>query len=196
MDILHALGFCCSYKEVLMFERNASMESNVDLSECFQSESSFLKFAADNVDHNTCTLDGRNTFHGMGMIASISMGKFMAKEIPRKKVSDKELLTKSHVPIIHFNEKASLLKGIKFKTLQKKALTNFHENLLWTLTHFFKNPTPIWSGTMQLLHESSNKDQYQKDIILPLPIIDVDPTNMSCILSTLSFLANIAHTSD
>ena len=99
VDILQALGLCCSYKEVLMFERNAAMECNIDLSDFFN-ENSFLKSSADNVDHNACTLDGRNTFHGMGMIASISKGNFISREIPRKKVSDKELLMKSYVPII------------------------------------------------------------------------------------------------
>ena len=59
-----------------MFERNAAMDCNVGLAGCF-GESSFIKFSADNVDHNTCTLDGRNTFYGMGMIASIIKGKFI-----------------------------------------------------------------------------------------------------------------------
>ena len=28
----------------------------------------FSQNIADNVDHNLCTLDGKNTFHGMGII--------------------------------------------------------------------------------------------------------------------------------
>ena len=28
----------------------------------------FSQHVADNVDHNLCTLDGKNTFHGMGII--------------------------------------------------------------------------------------------------------------------------------
>ena len=32
--------------------------------------SSFTQSAADNVDHNVCTLDGKDTFHGMGIIAA------------------------------------------------------------------------------------------------------------------------------
>ena len=30
----------------------------------------FTQFCADNIDHNVCTLDGNNTFRGMGMIAA------------------------------------------------------------------------------------------------------------------------------
>ena len=32
----------------------------------------FLQWSADNVDHNSRTLDGRNTFHGMGIIAAVT----------------------------------------------------------------------------------------------------------------------------
>ena len=30
-----------------------------------------LLFAADNVDHNILTIDGKGTFHGMSMIAAV-----------------------------------------------------------------------------------------------------------------------------
>ena len=46
----------------------------------------FAQWVADNVDHNTATLDGKNTFHGMGIIAaSIGNGSFSCKRIPRGK---------------------------------------------------------------------------------------------------------------
>ena len=46
----------------------------------------FAQWVADNVDHNTATLDGKNTWHGMGIIAaSIGNGSFSCKRIPREK---------------------------------------------------------------------------------------------------------------
>ena len=46
----------------------------------------FAQWVADNVDHNTATLDGKNTWHGMGIIAaSIGNGSFSCKRIPRGK---------------------------------------------------------------------------------------------------------------
>ena len=46
----------------------------------------FAQWVADNVDHKTATLDGKNTFHGMGIIAaSIGNGSFSCKRIPRGK---------------------------------------------------------------------------------------------------------------
>ena len=35
---------------------------------------SFLQFAGDNVDHSLATLDGKGTFHGMGIILTIIIG--------------------------------------------------------------------------------------------------------------------------
>ena len=192
IECLHALGFSSSYREVLMFERNAAMVCGAEL-EGYLDKNSSVKFSADNVDHNTCTLNGQNTFHGMGMIASISKGKFRSKQIPRKKGSDKELLKVSHVEIIQYQKRKHLLKGIKFKPLQKQNPTSSFIDLLWKVSWHFKTPTPIWSGTMQLIHENQNKENYEKDSITFLPIIDLDPANMSCILSTLSFLSNLAH---
>ena len=94
IESLHALGFSSSYKEVLKFERNAAMACDTLLEGCLDVDSS-VKFSADNVDYNTCTLNGLNTFHGMGMLATINKGKFCTTEVPRKKVSDKELLKKN-----------------------------------------------------------------------------------------------------
>jgi hypothetical protein len=31
-----------------------------------------VQYVADNADHNLCTLDGKGTFHGMGIIAAIT----------------------------------------------------------------------------------------------------------------------------
>ena len=35
-------------------------------------EDSFITFVGDNVDHNTATLDGKETFHGMRVVAAIT----------------------------------------------------------------------------------------------------------------------------
>ena len=46
-----------------------------------------VQFVADNVDHNSATIDGQNTFHGMGMIAVVTPGVSKPRKIPRKKVT-------------------------------------------------------------------------------------------------------------
>ena len=111
IESLHALGFSASYKEVLKFERNAAMISGAKLDGRVD-ESITLKFSADNVDHDTFTLNGQDTFHGMGMMASISKGKFKTIEVPRNTVSDNELLKISQIEIIKYHQRKDLLQGL------------------------------------------------------------------------------------
>ena len=47
-------------------------------------EGSTLDFIADNVDHNTCTLNGDSTMHDMGIITAITKGKLTQTDIQQK----------------------------------------------------------------------------------------------------------------
>ena len=96
IDTLHKIGFCSSYKEALRFERCAAALNGCDL-ETLLTPNSKLKCSADNVDDLTRTLDGKNTFHGMGIIAIVSNGSFSEKLIIRREVPDEEILRKSEV---------------------------------------------------------------------------------------------------
>eukprot|EP00794_Sanderia_malayensis_P021141 gene21141-23219_t len=85
VESLHAHGFCVSYSEVKRFESSAAALQQNDVfglaSGCF------TQFVADNVDHNTRTLDGTSTFHGMGMIAVATPKISGHKVIPRVKIT-------------------------------------------------------------------------------------------------------------
>ena len=67
IDWLHRLGSCCSYQEVQTFGKNAAVTQGTGI---LNHTSEFV----DNVDHNLRTLDGNDTFHGMGLIATITPG--------------------------------------------------------------------------------------------------------------------------
>ena len=88
IDKLSKLGFSVSYQEVRRFKQLVA-ENDDFLNSMVSARPEFVQWVADNVDHNTATLDGKNTLHGMGIIAaSIGNGKFSCKRIPRgKKVS-------------------------------------------------------------------------------------------------------------
>ena len=85
---LNKLGFCVSYDEVTRFKQNVVQSTNVeDFISASHSGSSFTQWIADNVDHNLATIDGKQTFHGMGIICATT-GQFGYKkdtEIPREK---------------------------------------------------------------------------------------------------------------
>ena len=70
------MGFASSYNEVLRFEKNAADSVAPDmLADDIDVLDMTLLFAGDNVDHNILTIDGKGTFHGMGIIAAITPGR-------------------------------------------------------------------------------------------------------------------------
>ena len=75
IDSLSTMGFASSYPEVQRFDMNAACLLAPDVlgGDIVILGQSRL-FAGDNVDHNIITLDGKGTFHGMGMIAAITTG--------------------------------------------------------------------------------------------------------------------------
>ena len=50
-----------------------------------------MQYMADKVDHNVCTLNGLNTFHGMGIIATIKPKVNSSIIVPKKIVSTDSL---------------------------------------------------------------------------------------------------------
>ena len=54
-----------------MCVRNAVVSNRTDNSGL---SSKFIQYAADNIDHNIPTLDVKNTFNGIGMIAAVKPG--------------------------------------------------------------------------------------------------------------------------
>ena len=71
IDSLHRQGFCISYDEVLNYERSAA-SSGMSLPLVISENDFFMQAIADNVDHNMQTIDGKNTFHGMGIIVAVT----------------------------------------------------------------------------------------------------------------------------
>ena len=54
---------------------------------------------ADNVDHNISTIDGKDTFHGLGIITTITPGN---KRIPIADVSNEEIIAAGRIDIQYF----------------------------------------------------------------------------------------------
>ena len=70
IDSLHRHGHCSFYSEVQMFERNAVVTSGTELN--IPDGDFLVLYVADNVDYNIGTIDCKNAFHGMGLIATIT----------------------------------------------------------------------------------------------------------------------------
>ena len=186
-ETLYRMGFASSYEEIKRFESSAATTNGVNIPSI--PENSFLQFSADNVDHNTRTLDGLNTFHGMGMMAMITPAISYKKTIPKVKRSEDEIASTGHVKIHHYNTKPDPAK------LSYKALSTFlqqtHDNadrldIVHSSSLLFKTPRPSWSGMMQAVF---NGEHPANSSTVLLPMIDMDPSNMTCIYSTLKYIS-------
>ena len=96
IDTLHRLGFCSSYQETQLFNQNAALDQGTDIPD-YNGE--FVQYIADNVDHNVRTLDGNDTFHGMGMVATVTPGTKPTSCVPRRKVSPQNISASGKVEI-------------------------------------------------------------------------------------------------
>ena len=191
VDSLHQHGFCCSYVEVQKFLRSASV-ATLDIAPL--SGIQLVQFAADNVDHNVRTLDGHGTFHGMGMVAAITPCQEISRVVPRKLVTPDEIIKQGRVKISQYNypkvqqplnyDNLSVLKAT-IPSGEPKILTD----ILWKVSPFVKWPRPAWSGLMQMVHKGIHPG---KAAVVFLPMIDLDPSDMTCIYSTLLFLSDQA----
>ena len=150
----------------------------------------FLQFMTDNSDHNTQTLDGLNTFHGMGKIKAVTPGiKYTSRIIPRVEVTAEDVAAAAKVGI-HFYKNVERF-NIKYEKLPEISKDDNSRNthILWKLLYLLYPTAPAWNGTMPLVHHGEYPGQSS---INSQPMIDMDPTNAWCIYLALHFAADQA----
>ncbi|VDI00550.1 Hypothetical predicted protein [Mytilus galloprovincialis] len=117
VSTLNSLGFCSSYQEIQKFESSAALTQGVDIPG--EICNSFIQFVADNVDHNVRTLDGNNTFHGMGIIAGITPGTKRTAPIPRISVSSDDITSIAKVNIQYYKPQNDFMTKLNFSELRE-----------------------------------------------------------------------------
>ena len=84
---LARLGFSLSYDEVLRYKQSVVSPEAPGTVTCLSYPTAFTQYMADNVDHNVCSVDGRGSLHGMGIIAATTCitddVKLPAKQVTR-----------------------------------------------------------------------------------------------------------------
>ena len=204
------LGFSASADEVLRFKQSVVQTDGVNLPA--SGPDMFTQWSADNVDHNVATLDGQGTFHGMGIMSMsvrcmdsetsagrISCGSFGEKPIKRlARVNSASVVKGKGIPL-HYYSQPNLppLQQLYFRPISELNYPyilpdSVNDNLLWQVGWYFRGtsePRPNWSGFM----ESVSVGEYLPPAEFHLlPIIDLEPGNRSCILSTLLFIISQA----
>ncbi len=189
IDSLHSHGFRSSYSEVQKFERSAAYHQGTEIEGL--DNDSFIQHIADNVDHNVRTIDGLNTFHGMGIIASVTPRVTSTKSVPRKDVSSKDVMNIGSTETRTFRWRQKLSGSLKYKILPEfnaNDTTNILD-VLWKSAWTLKPERPLWNGFMQMVHNGEHPGQSS---IIFMPMIDMKSSDESCILSTMHFVAEQA----
>ena len=105
-----SLVFSVSYDEIKRYKQSF-ISNNNSLSAIATRKSDFFQWVADNVGHNISTLDGKNTFHGIGIIAE-SIGKSckFRKRIPKEnQKSITETIGNKAIPIKQYPHDSSCI---------------------------------------------------------------------------------------
>lgn len=127
------------------------------------------------------------------MIATQTPCQATTIAVPRRHVPLQTILESGAVPIHQYNYLKSDTQTT-FRDIEeirsniicpKITLTTF----LWKIMPFLKWPRPNWSGFMQMVQTGEHPG---KASVLFLPLINLDPTDMSCVYSTLIFLTDQA----
>ena len=190
IDLLHNLGFCSSYSESTVYKKNAAMAQGVDVSEI--PENAILHLMADNVDHNAKPLDGENVIHMMGQRVPITPATPSMKKIPRNKVSMEDIRQMGKHRIVFQRDPKAVLRNMKYTNIRTVTndIINSKLDIMWQVSLNVTAPRPLWSGYMRLLHNSVQHPG--KSAQLFLPIIDLTPSNPTCVRSTLEYLCDLA----
>jgi len=194
VDEMSKLGFGVSYSELQKFKQSVLIHDD-SLEATNRQQPEFTQWIADNVDHNVCTIDGNNTFHGMGIISSSIKSSPQCIRLPRlKKLLKVDEITESKgIPLrqyIHEGRQAlASVKLTKLKDLPESIHRSKNAGLIWQMGYLFKKEQPQWSGFMQANLSGNHPGKANFSF---LPIINLNPSDESCIYSTLVFIENQA----
>lgn len=196
---LYRLGFCITYEEAVRFKQSVLQSDDNTVVPHY--ETSFVQWSADNVDHNTVTIDGENTFHGMGIIAvATPLSTDMLPQEPLVKRSTKrlkvnQLIKNKGIPIIPYNGPSVRdLPKFTFVPLQELQVSftlprGLSSDMLWQISWILDVFQTQWSGFMSLI---DNNEKPTKQNTYFQPMIDLNPNDETCVYSTLLYVQSHA----
>jgi len=114
IDTLNSLGFCSSYQEIQRFETSAAVTQGIEMT---RKGNQFTQFVADNVDHNTASLDGNGTFHGMGIISATTPKVEHKSPILRIHTTSEDLIAVGKIHIQFYEQKCNNMDALIFERL-------------------------------------------------------------------------------
>ena len=185
-----------SSDEVLRYKQ--SVTENEDTSDLLREylPGTFTQWMADNVDHNPMILDGKDSLHAMGCVSSTIFERnahIKLQPIKRQKCKlAYQIIQGKGIPVVEYRPpENSGLSSVFFKPqlqLQMPYILppDTSLDMLWHTMYFFgKNQWSNWFGFMATV---TNENHPGKATISFLPILDMDPSDLTCIYSVLVFI--------
>ena len=144
-------------------------------------------YVVNNVDHNLRTLDGHGTFHGMGLIVAATPASNQRQVVPRMPPAHKGI-EYAKIAIKYYKHLTGKSSPLVYRKLPRIEASDHCKQLdvLVKISWPLRPTTPSWSGMMQTVCKGTHPG---KASIHFLPMLDLDPNDVSCIYSTLHFVA-------
>lgn len=198
INVLHRLGLSVSYDEIYRYKHSvvqcdASAKPNPHLFD-------FVQYAADNVDHDVCSLDGLATLHAMGIVSiSYHNDNTTERDIPENPVPRMKILkaadvaTRNKIPVLPCTLNDESMSGIAFQPQFHAAhpyvlSTSLNLDMLWHIGWFLQNKSdvrPNWAGFNSSV--LCRKPVVASHIQLQ-PILDCNPNEPASVYSTLLYV--------
>jgi len=125
----------------------------------------------------------------MGIIAASTLGLQKSCVIPRKNLSGVKLSEMTQVPLIEYRFSTFARQNVKFDALPLFQCVSIVD-LLWELSFCSHQQIPNWQGIMYILHSECEYPGLSS--VHFLPMIDMYPGDPTCILSTLTYICDLA----
>ena len=127
----------------------------------------------------------------MDITAAVTPKSDVTSVIKRVSVSAEKIAAVGRINITQFTSDCGGLGGIVYESLTEvpKDKENSMVDLLLKTSLSLRSPRPAWAGFMQMIHRGNHPGQAS---VMFLLMIDMKPTDMTCVNSTLHFVSEHA----
>lgn len=192
VNLLAKLGVCAFYHSVALHELSAIKAEVTKID-----KPCFTQYVYDNADHNSCTIDGKNTMHIMGGICCVAPKHAVCTsgEIPKLKrlPTASEIATVGAVELKDLPEQETSLKPVNYLDVSGfqfgdvvSGISTVYSSHIWASYMGVKN-LPSIRG---LFDRIATLPFYQVSRVYCLPFIDENPSDFRTIYTALHYAAN------
>lgn len=136
-------------------------------------------FTGDHVDQIILTINGRGTFHGMGIIATLIQGRKKDRVIQRRNFTSLDFSMQSRIPITEHRFAKHVRQTTASEQLPALVSCDRTIDVPWELSLNFRQETLGWQGMMHTIHQGLEHPG-QSSIVF-LPMTNLYPGDKTCI---------------